>query len=215
MDKIGERVYGSHGGERKWISIRIKGNTGKILSFGCDPSAPLGCELAKRGFQVTGIDLLPCEIKNVPKNLHYIQTDIMDAKFETGYFDYIVNCSSLEHAGLGGRYGSKDELDQDLQIMKLFKKILKQGGLQFLTIPMGIEAVLSPWQRVYGKKRLSQILEDWQVIEKEFWTFGFHKGKHWYRITEEEALQDTPRIESPFLSAKGLYVLKIGRGNNG
>lgn len=207
-------MYGSHGGERRWISTRIKGNTGKILSFGCDPLAPLGCELTKRGFEVIGIDLLPCKIKNIPQKLHYIQTDVMDTKFETQYFDYIVNCSSLEHAGIVGRYGGKNKLDQDLQIMQLFKKILKQDGLQFLTIPVGIEAVISPWHRVYGRKRLSQIFEGWQIIKKEFWTFGFHQGQHWYRVREKDALREVPRIEPPFLTAKGLYVLKIEKEKN-
>lgn len=208
-NRIGERVYGSHGGERKWILNRIKENSGKILDFGCGNRALLACDLAKRGFEVIAIDILPCSIEDVPQNLHYIQADIMSIEFETRHFDHIINCSSLEHAGLEGRYGSKNELDQDLRIMKLFERILKQDGLQFLTMPIGIGAVLSPWHRVYGEKRLSRVLEGWQIIEKEFWTFGFQEGKRWYRVTEEEALREAPRLESPFLTAKGLYVLGL------
>lgn len=207
-NKIGERVYGSHGGERKWISTRIKGNTGKILSFGCDPSASLSLELAKRGFHVTGVDLLPPKFsEEKPKMFDYLQADITNLKFPNYSFDYIVSCSSLEHAGLAGRYDSKNDLDQDLRISRLFKRWIKRNGLYFLTIPVGIEATMKPWHRVYGMKRLSQIVNDWQIMEKEFWNFNL-KG-NWYRTTEEEAFKQMPRVEKPFLAAKGLYLLKL------
>lgn len=206
MNKIGEQVYGSHGGERKWIFNRIEKKKGKILDFGCGPKVPLGIQLAKAGSKVTAIDILSCTVENLPTNLQYIQTDLTDFKFEERYFDYILSCSSLEHAGLEGRYKSKDDLEQDLKIMNLFRRILKKGGLQFLTIPVGIEAVILPWHRVYGEKRLSQIFKDWGIIEEEFWNFDL-RG-HWYRATREEAFKEIPRIESPFLAAKGLYVLE-------
>lgn len=205
--KIGEQVYGSHGGERKWIANRIPENQGKILDFGCDQKVPLGIQLAKIGFKVTSIDILPCVIENLPMNLHYIQADITDFKFKKQSFDYIISCSSLEHAGITGRYDSKDEPDQDIRIMKLFRRLLKKDGLQLMTIPIGIGTVIKPYHRVYGRTRLSRIFEGWKIIEKEFWNFDLQG--HWYRTTQEEAFKQIPETEAPFLTAKGLYALKI------
>ena len=195
---------------RNWIAERIPGNRGRILDFGCDPKAPLGIRLVEIGFKVTSIDILPCTIENLPANFHYIQADITDFKFKRQYFDYIVSCSTLEHAGITGRYDSKDEPDQDIRIMKLFRRLLKKDGLQLMAIPVGVEAVIKPYHRAYGRKRLSQILEGWEVVEKEFWNFDIQDQRcFWYRRTEEEAFKQIPRTQEPLLTARGLYVLKL------
>lgn len=205
--KIGERVYGTHGGMRKWIASRILGNRGKILDFGCDSYAPLGQELARRGFLVTAIDLLPCKIEKKEKSLDYIQGDITELEFPERNFNYIINCSSIEHAGLIGRYGSKDEPDQDLWIMELFKRLLKKDGLYLAMIPVGIEAVIKPLHRIYGRNRFSQLIEGWSIVEKEFWNFDLESN--WYRTTEQKAFEQIPRTQYPQLTARAMYVLKL------
>ena len=83
-------------------------------------------------------------------------------------FDVIVTISSLEHDGLG-RYG--DPLDPwgDVKTMTKIKGMLKEGGLLFLSVPVGQDAIYWNAHRVYGTLRLPLLLKEWETLE----TCGF------------------------------------------
>ena len=86
-------------------------------------------------------------------------------------FDAAVSISSIEHDGLG-RYGDPLNPTGDLRAMTDFKKLLKPGGLLFLAIPVGQDAVTWNAHRIYGRKRLPLLFDGWKVIEH----FGFDES---------------------------------------
>ncbi len=82
----------------------------------------------------------------------------MDLQFDCG-----VTISALEHDGLG-RYGDPIDPLGDLKTMKSYKKIIKPGGLMFLSVPVGQDAVCWNSHRIYGRYRLPQLLDGWKIV---------------------------------------------------
>jgi hypothetical protein len=79
--------------------------------------------------------------------------------------DFAFSFSSIEHSGLG-RYGDVVDPFADLKAMQQISCILKVGGLFFLGIPVGPDAVFYNSMKVYGYYNLILLLQqDWDVID--------------------------------------------------
>lgn len=83
-------------------------------------------------------------------------------------YDIALSISSFEHDGLG-RYGDPINPNGDLVAMHNAKKIIKPGGLLFLSVPVGKDKICFNVHRIYGKHRLPLMLKGWSVLE----CFGF------------------------------------------
>ena len=69
-------------------------------------------------------------------------------------FHQVLNCSTVEHVGLAGRYGSADDADGDLRAMRTLAEVLRPDGEMVLTLPVGQGRDLPLlYHRVYGKTR--------------------------------------------------------------
>ncbi|EFO88542.1 hypothetical protein CRE_13056 [Caenorhabditis remanei] len=73
-----------------------------------------------------------------------------------GTFDFAASFSSIEHSGLG-RYGDPMDPIGDLREMLKIKCMLKKGGLLFLGVPFGTDAIQFNAHRVYGSIRLAMM----------------------------------------------------------
>ena len=82
--------------------------------------------------------------------------------------DHAFCYSSIEHSGLG-RYGDFLDPEGDLVTMDLVKNMVKPGGLFFLQIPVGADALLWNATRIYGPARLLLLLAGWELVD----TFGY------------------------------------------
>lgn len=203
-DKTGGAII-----EKNWILKRIANYPrGSVLDFGSGPSAGFGREFARMDFKVTCIDLKPPKFAMSFSNLKYIQGDILAILMPEASFDIIVSNSSIEHAGLG-RYGDIVEMDQDLRIMQLFRRILiKPVGVMFLTIPVGIDTIMKPYHRIYGKERLPKLLEGWKIVAEQYWKKT--NDNIYHQTDQESALNDKPTGPTlPRYYAEGLFVLEV------
>lgn len=79
-------------------------------------------------------------------------------------FDAIFCISSIEHDGLG-RYGDPINPKGDLETMAKFKKMLSDGGVLFLSIPVGQDKLYWNVHRRYGKLRLPMLFEGWELLK--------------------------------------------------
>jgi hypothetical protein len=79
-------------------------------------------------------------------------------------FDAVISISSIEHDGLG-RYGDPINPQGDLETMSKIRTILKDEGLFFLSVPVGVDALYWNAHRIYGKLRLPLLLEHWEIID--------------------------------------------------
>src|SRR3989338_6633418 len=156
--------------EYSWVAANIPNSPGEAIDFGCSVGW-MGLLTARRGFKVTGIDLEPALWHYEHSKLKFMKGNILKLSFPPDSFDLIINCSTIEHVGLVGRY-SETELcqDGDLKAMEIFNSILKPAGIMLLTIPVGRDKAFSHLHRVYGEKRLPSLLQKWEILKKEYWT---------------------------------------------
>jgi SAM-dependent methyltransferase len=142
---------------------------GEALDFGTGGSH-LALMAAQRDFNVTAVDLEPVQWPYVHPRLRFIQGDILKLPLPREHFDLVINCSTVEHVGLVGRYGvTENRPDGDLEAMAHLQGLMKPGGVMLLTIPVGQDAVFAPLCRVYGRERLPRLLDGYIVEKEAFW----------------------------------------------
>ena len=97
----------------------------KVLDVGC-ATGYLGKEFAKRGAEVTGIDIAKAALKKASEVLSFVKlVDLNDGKlpFKDKTFDLIVASEVIEH------------LFKPSIILKEFKRVLKDDGKLIITTP--------------------------------------------------------------------------------
>jgi SAM-dependent methyltransferase len=155
--------------EWSWIAANMPDGPGDALDFGAG-SGFLSFIAAQRQFKVTAVDLGKAQWYFVHPGLQFIQRDILELSLPENHFDLVINCSTVEHAGLAGRYGvTRDNPDGDLDAMTSLYAIMKSDGIMLLTIPVGQDAVFAPLTRVYGVQRLPKLLKNFTVETEAFW----------------------------------------------
>lgn len=196
--------------EWSWIASQMPAGPGEALDFGSGGSH-LALIAAKRGFNVTAVDLEPVQWPYVHPRLHFILGDILKLPLRTEHFDLIINCSTVEHVGIAGRYAvTRPRPDGDLEAMAHLRQLMKPGGVMLLTIPIGQDAVFTPLCRVYGVQRLPRLLDGYTVESKVFWVKdGMNR---WTLCDKDTALKFKSSMSSwnvlENTCALGCFVLK-------
>ena len=189
--------------ENSWIISKLDNGNGNALDFGCSQGTYLGLIAARRGYNVTGIDLTQVNLHYKIPNMKFIKGDIIKVDLKQEYFDLVINCSTIEHAGLAGRYGVVENLpDGDLDAMRKLWNLMKPGAKMLITIPVGKDEVFAPWHRVYGRKRLPLLLDKFEVSEKEFWNKD--ESNRWIMVEEKTVLNNKGGVHCYSL---GMFVL--------
>lgn len=172
--------------EWSWVASQIPQGPGEALDFGPGESM-LGLIAAQKGFRVTAIDRQPVHWKYVHPELRYVQGDILQLSLPLNHFDLVMNCSTVEHVGLAGRYGVREQnVNGDLEAMDRLAKIMKPGAVMLLTIPVGLDAVFAPLCRVFGEKRLPLLLKGFSIEKEDYWTKN--DQNQWIPCERERAL---------------------------
>jgi SAM-dependent methyltransferase len=199
----GTTLEGDRWVEWSFCMARMADGDGTTMDFGADLGF-LSLAAAQRGHRVVALDREDIPLLYEHERVTRVTADILDRPLADRHFDQIVNCSSVEHVGLGGRYGSGDQPDGDLEAMEIMADMLAGDGRMILTIPVGRDAVFGPQHRVYGDVRMPRLLERYRPLEEQYW----HKvGAAWSPTDRATALA-TEGSESFY--SLGLFVL--GRG---
>jgi len=159
---------------------------GEAIDFGCE-NGYMSLVAACKGFHVLAVDLQRQEFVFEHRNIEFRLGDFLKLKLPENHFDLIVNCSSVEHVGVAGRYGiAADQNDGDLEAVSKFARVLRPGGALIMTAPCGRDAVMAPWCRVYGPERLPRLLAP-LVLEKErYWEKD--EANRWVEVSRGKAL---------------------------
>jgi hypothetical protein len=202
----GPSLSGDRWVEWSFCMSRLADGPGRTLDFGAD-IAFLSLAAAQRGHDVVALDRLPSSAEFDHPRVSFRQADILAHDFGAEHFDQIINCSSVEHVGLAGRYGSRPEPDGDLRAMAALRELLAEGGRQILTIPVGRDTVCAPLHRIYGEQRLPLLLEGYEIIEEQYWRKDPRQAL-WAKDSRDAALatQGSERFYS-----LGLFVLGRAR----
>jgi len=190
--------------EWSWVAARIPRGPGEALDFGPGGSS-LGLIAAERGFKVTAVDLLPLTKYYVHPAIHFIHGDILKIPLPKNRFDLVINCSTVEHVGLEGRYGvTESRPDGDLEAMARLRELMKSDGMMLLVVPVGQDDVFPPLTRVYGTHRLPRLLEGYTVEQEAFWIKD--KQNRWVSAERETALNFKASAGSQS-ALKNIYAL--------
>jgi SAM-dependent methyltransferase len=173
--------------EWTWVSVHLPSGSGKAMDFGTGESN-LALQAAFHGFEVISIDLEPISRFYSHPKVRYLQTDLLSMDLPRGSLQLVINCSTVEHVGLSGRYGVTDpHPDGDLEAMKKLLQAMRPGGIMLLTIPVGLDQVFAPLCRVYGNQRLPLLLKGYSIRKEEFWQKK--NSNSWSPCSRTEALQ--------------------------
>ncbi len=131
--------------------------------------------------------------------------DLLSLSLPKEHFDLIINCSTVEHVGLAGRYEvTENRPDGDLEAMAYLWDRMKPGGTMLLTIPVGRDAVFAPWCRVYGRHRLPQLLDKYCIEAEMFWVKN--QENRWVLCDRDAALNFEASVSS-WDSLRNVYAL--------
>jgi SAM-dependent methyltransferase len=155
--------------EWAWIAANIPPGPGTALDFGSS-GTPVPLYAVFRDYAVTAIDLMPAHFNYMHSAIEFIQGDLITKALPQEAFDVVLNCSTIEHVGLSGRYeGDYRYDDGDLEVMQKLSALMKPTGLMVLTIPVGKDAEFPPACRVYGPQRLPLLLQYFAIERESYW----------------------------------------------
>lgn len=189
-DQVVIDLSGDREVEWSFMASRIPPGPGEALDFGCG-SGNLSIHAVQRGYHVLALDLQEQHFSWSHPNLENACGDLLKLEFANGGFDLILNCSTVEHVGLTGRYGvAIKETNGDLVAMQKLRQLLKPSGKMLLTIPCGQDAVIVPWHRIYGSDRLQKLLDGYTIEEQIYWIK--RQDNRWFPSNRDEALAYLP-----------------------
>ncbi len=176
--------------EWSFIASRLPASQGYVFDFGCADGS-MAIHAVQKGHRVLALDLRPGDFPWSHPNVEILSGDLLKLDLPQQAFDFILNCSTVEHVGLSGRYGvAFEETDGDLKAMRKLRQLLKPSGKMLMTVPCGQDAVIAPWHRVYGRQRLPVLLSGYQIEEEVYWMK--RADNRWYVADREAALLYAP-----------------------
>jgi len=179
-------LLGDRDVEWSFVAAHIPDGPGEALDFGSG-SSYMGLIAALKGFRVIALDLEPQTFPWRHPNVSFVQGDLLEIDWQPERFDVVINCSTVEHVGLVGRYSvTKERPNGDLEAMARLRILMKPGGVMLLTIPVGKDAVFAPLCRVYGRERLPRLLDGYLVEKEVFWVKD--QENRWVQTDKETAL---------------------------
>jgi hypothetical protein len=202
-ERDGATLIGDRSIEWSFCLARLAEGPGTTLDFGADVGF-LSLAAAQRQHEVVALDRLPSTLEYRHPRVKALQADILDRPLEGRRFNQILNCSSVEHVGLAGRYGSFEKPDGDLEAMAIMRDLLDAEGRMIMTIPVGRDLVCAPLHRIYGHERLPRLLEGYSVHEAQYWRRD-PAASAWVELGRDDALHTEG---SEWFYALGLLVLK-------
>ncbi len=178
---------------------------GRALDVGCGPRAVMAKVMVSRGWEVVGVDLMPCLWQH--EHFTFIQANLNHLHFDK-LFDLVTCVSSLEHFGVPGRYGV-EVLDEEADIiaMAMMLFMLSPGGKLILTLPVGRGGMMAPFHRVYDIGRLNELREGWTRLEKKFWVKRHGDDSTWIETGWQEAEGTQATLEPAHYYAIAGFVL--------
>jgi SAM-dependent methyltransferase len=176
--------------EWSYIASRLPMGNGSVLDFGAG-HGHMSIHAVQKGYQVVALDLEDNGFLWSHPNLNRVQGDLLKLDLSEKSFDYILNCSTVEHVGLTGRYSvAVEETDGDLAAMRKLRSLLKPTGKMLMTVPCGQDAAMAPWHRVYGRDRLPKLLAGYKIDEEVYW--AKKADNRWYVADKADALSFVP-----------------------
>jgi len=203
--------------EWSFLSREMPDGPGEAIEFGCEHGY-MSLMAAQKGFRVLATDLQEQSFPWRHPLVEFRKGDFLEMDLVNNYYDLAINCSSVEHVGLSGRYGITTDLsDGDLMVMQRLADVLKPNGLLLMTAPCGRDTVMAPWNRVYGPERLPRLLARFRALKESYWIKD--NQNRWVECSGQQALDFVPIYDAydahRCAYALGCFVLEKSTWNPG
>jgi hypothetical protein len=174
--RLDERVI-----EYPWVFARLPENPGYML----DAGSALNHNFLVSRTPVSEADLSICTLAPEKqcywkRGISYVFDDLRSCPFRSQMFDTIVSISTIEHIGLDNTMlytedGAKREEDSTgfRAAVREFRRIIRQGGLCFITVPYG-KACQRGWFQVFDARMVQMVLDEFQPADQEVQYFGYY-----------------------------------------
>jgi SAM-dependent methyltransferase len=184
-------IWGERNVEWSFLSKEMPDGPGEAIEFGCEQGY-MSLLAAQKGFHVLANDLQDQSFTWEHPSVEFRCGGFLTLDLPRNHFDLAINCSSVEHVGVAGRYGiTVDDNNGDIEVMKRLADVLKPGGLLLMTAPCGRDTLMAPWCRVYGTGRLPKLFSTFECVKERYW---FKNAQNrWIACTQEAALGFEPR----------------------
>lgn len=171
--RIDERIV-----EYPWLFSRLPAKPGNLLDAGSVLNFDYILSHEKLSNKKSFISTLaPERLCFWEKGVSYVYEDLREPCYKDGYFDWIVCLSTLEHVGMDNTIVyTKDlaKMENDrwahLLAIKEFRRILKPGGILYISVPFG-KYKNHGWQQVFNGEMVDRIINVFSpvfVVENYF-----------------------------------------------
>jgi SAM-dependent methyltransferase len=124
-------------------------------------------------------------------DISYLYADLRALPLQDATYDRIVSVSTLEHVGMdNSQYGAAEEPSADagtaaVTAMRELRRVLRPGGVLYLTVPFGVREDLG-WQRIFDMEALDALVEAFgpRSEQREFFRYS---ETGWQRCDAAEA----------------------------
>ncbi len=130
------------------------------------------------------------------KGINYVYQDLRDTCYRDNFFDWIVSISTIEHIGLDNTFlytndKTKNESNPNsyLLAIKEFHRLLRPGGVLFLTLPFG-KYKNHGWFQVFDGKMLDNLIEAFSPASYSEYHFKY-ESDGWLLSTREASKDAT------------------------
>lgn len=177
--RLDERVV-----EYPWLFSCLKTDEKNILDAGSSLNHPEILEssfLRRRSIDI--VTLAPEEYRSKRNDVRYHCQDLRNTSFPSGYFDAVVSISTIEHIGLDNTFLYSDDVSKKensrfvyLNAIREFKRVLRQGGTLYLTVPYG-QYKNHGWFQVFDDTMIKKIMDIFSPNSIHEAYFKYHQNQ--------------------------------------
>lgn len=115
-------IWGERNVEWAFLSAEMPSGPGEAIEFGCEQGY-MSLLAAQKGFHVVANDLQEQAFTWQHPQVEFWQGDFLKLDLPHDHFDLAMNCSSVEHVGIAGRYGIEvNQGEGDIEVMNRLGK---------------------------------------------------------------------------------------------
>jgi hypothetical protein len=178
--------------EYPWFFSRLPRTPGKLLDAGSVLNHGHILSHEKLANKTIFISTLAPESQNFcDRGVSYVYEDLRDSCYREGYFDWIVSISTLEHVGMNNALlytsdSSKNESDPEsyLKAVSELHRILKTGGVLYITLPFG-RAHSHGWLQIFDGDMIQKLLKLFRPTTSQE-TYFRYTNAGWHSASADE-----------------------------
>jgi SAM-dependent methyltransferase len=152
--------------EYPWLLRRVHSSTGVLLDAGSALNfAYILSHEVFRNKKIFVSTLAPERTSFWQRGISYVYEDLRNTCYKDEFFDWIVSLSTVEHIGLDNtlfytkdRNRKEHDSDSYLKAIGEFRRILKGGGVLYLTVPFG-RYENHGWFQVFNAEMVDRVLQ--------------------------------------------------------